>query len=262
VALRFPRISVIIPSLNQGAFLNRTLESIVNQNYPNLEIIIIDGGSSDMTMEGIRGHEREIACWVSERDEGQSHALNKGLAVSTGDFIGWMNSDDIYWASAFAEFAWLVNDRPDFDIYYANKSVIDEEDRVLRKVRYVEPGKGYMAFYTKYRGIAFCNQSAFFRSSVFSEVGWFDQQFHVCMDLDFFYRCIVSGMKLIHDNATWGAWRQHAGAKTASVFSEDIRRMRERAAFKAKHNIYDGVWSRYLSLVAGVWRRLLLLKDG
>jgi glycosyltransferase involved in cell wall biosynthesis len=257
----FPRISVIIPSLNQGLFLNRTLESIVRQNYPSLEIILIDGGSGDMTREIIRKYEKHLAYWVSERDEGQSHALNKGLAVSTGEFVGWMNSDDIYWGSAFAEFAVLVNDLPDFDVYYANKLVVDEKGKVLRRVRYVKPAKGYMEFYTKYRGIAFCNQSAFFRSSVFKEVGLFDQRFHVCMDLDFFYRCIVSGKRLIYNNSIWGAWRWHVGAKTATVFSEDPRRLRERAAFKAKHHIYNGFGNSYLSLVAGAWRRLLLLKD-
>jgi glycosyltransferase involved in cell wall biosynthesis len=92
----YPRISIITPSLNQGSFLETTIESVLSQNYPNLEYIIIDGGSSDNSADIIRKYEKHLAFWVSEKDRGMSHALNKGLKHTTGDIFNWLNSDDYY----------------------------------------------------------------------------------------------------------------------------------------------------------------------
>lgn len=92
----FPRISIVTPSLNQGQYLEQTILSVIGQNYPNLEYIIIDGGSTDNSIEIIKKYDREIKYWISEPDKGQSCAINKGFQIATGEILAWLNSDDIY----------------------------------------------------------------------------------------------------------------------------------------------------------------------
>ena len=100
-----PRITIITPSLNQGEFLEDTIHSILNQNYPNLEYFIVDGGSTDNSVDIIKKYEHRINWWVSEPDRGQSHAINKGLVRATGDIINWINSDDLLFPGALQRVA-------------------------------------------------------------------------------------------------------------------------------------------------------------
>ena len=92
----FPKITIITPSYNQGSYIEETIDSVLSQNYPNLEYMIFDGGSSDNTVEVIRKYEKNLNFWVSERDNGQSDAINKGLRIASGDIVNWLNSDDYY----------------------------------------------------------------------------------------------------------------------------------------------------------------------
>ena len=98
---RFPKISIVMPSYNQVQFIERSILSVLNQDYPNIELIIIDGGSNDGTVEVIKKYEKHITFWVSEKDKGQSDALNKGFKHCTGEIYGWLNSDDLYLPNAF-----------------------------------------------------------------------------------------------------------------------------------------------------------------
>src|SRR5215212_7784658 len=95
-----PRISIVTPSFNQGRFLRETMQSVLGQGYPNLEYVVIDGGSTDESVDIIRGHEQQLAAWVSEKDAGQYDAINKGFARTSGEVMAWLNSDDKYtpWA--------------------------------------------------------------------------------------------------------------------------------------------------------------------
>lgn len=131
--IKFPKISVIVPSLNQGRYLEKTLESILLQKYPNLECVVIDGGSKDESIEIIRKHESCIAYWVSEPDNGQAHAINKGFARSTGEILSWLNSDDMFkpdilsWVAqqlpASRKPAWLIGSAEVRDKRYGKQSI-------------------------------------------------------------------------------------------------------------------------------------------
>src|SRR6266576_1298377 len=107
-----PKISIVTPSFNQGRFLEETILSVLNQNYPNLEYIIIDGGSTDETVDVIRRYEDRLAYWVSEKDRGQVHAINKGIEKTTGDLFGFINSDDLYLPGTFSAVAEYFESHP------------------------------------------------------------------------------------------------------------------------------------------------------
>ncbi len=113
----YPKISVITPSYNQGQFLEECMKSVLDQNYPNLEYIVIDGGSNDQSVEIIKKYESKLAYWISETDGGQSHAINKGFSHATGDLIAWLNSDDLYYEKSLWKIA---------DIYKRYEDIMDE----------------------------------------------------------------------------------------------------------------------------------------
>ena len=99
----FPKVSIITPSYNQGRFLEASILSVLEQDYPNLEYIVVDGGSKDESVEIIKKYQERLSWWVSEKDKGHADALNKGFSHATGEILAWLNSDDIYFPSAVSE---------------------------------------------------------------------------------------------------------------------------------------------------------------
>lgn len=129
--MEYPKISVITPNFNQGGFIEQTICSVLDQGYPNLEYIIIDGGSTDNSVEIIKSFENELTYWVSEKDEGMYHAINKGFAKATGDIMCWINSDDVLWEGSLDYVATAFKTHKNLHWLQGYPSVIDEQGVLL-----------------------------------------------------------------------------------------------------------------------------------
>ena len=204
-----PKISIITPSFNQVKFLERTIQSVLNQNYENLEYIVIDGGSTDGSVELIKKYQSNISYWVSEKDGGQSEAINKGLRLATGELVAWQNSDDIYLPGAFEEIAKSFVNSRGIDLFIGNMNLIDEEDRIIENLKYVKPTyKSLIA-----EGMVLTNQSAFWARGVHKKIGYLNESLHYGFDYDWFLRVLNVG-KGAHINKTLGGLRMHSATKT------------------------------------------------
>ncbi len=218
---RFPKISVVIPSFNQGIFLERTLLSIINQNYPDVEIIIIDGGSIDDTIPIINKYEQYISYWVSENDHGQSHALNKGFTRATGEIFAWQNCDDIYLPNAFYRVAELFMKHPEITVCYGDWYSIDENDDIITKNFSLKPRKPH----SPYENMDAYNQTILWRKEVHDRFGAFDENLHQRMDCDMIVRFLLNEGPacFFKVKAFLGAFRCYAAQKTfASIDSKNF----------------------------------------
>ncbi len=210
----WPKISIVTPSFNQAQFLERAILSVLNQNYPNLEYIIIDGGSTDGSVEIIKKYEKYLTYWVSEKDDGQADAINKGFWMSTGEFVAWQNSDDIYLPEAFYKVVKKFSENPDADLVFGNRYAIDENENIIRDMRYVS--FNYKSLLCE--GSALSNQSAFWKKEVIDKVGLLDENFKFCMDYDFWVRAAKnSEFLLLRDYL--GCFRNHRDSKTSTIIS-------------------------------------------
>jgi len=217
-----PRITIVTPSFNQAAFLERTIRSVLDQGYPNLEYIIVDGGSTDGSVEIIRKYADRLAYWVSEPDRGQSHAINKGLQRATGDWVGWQNSDDVYFPGAFAHLAKAARRWPRAGLIIGDMQLIDEQDKLIRDLRYVRPT--YSALLAE--GNVLTNQAAFWRRSLHERIGWLDETLHYAFDYAWFLRVLRTSNEARHVPHFWGCLRYHDATKTSSSqskFAEEYR---------------------------------------
>lgn len=218
---QWPKISIVTPSFNQGAFLEQTIRSVLLQGYPNLQYIVIDGGSTDDSLDIIRKYAPWLDFWVSEPDRGQAHAINKGLRRASGDWVAWQNSDDIFYPGAFQSVARAALANPHVDLLIGDMMLIDEEDNEIRDIRYVRPT--YRALLAE--GMVLTNQAAFWRSAVHAEIGYLDESLDYGFDYEWFLR-LLRRHKGEHVNRVWGGLRVHGGTKTSRMqhkFEEEYR---------------------------------------
>lgn len=226
-----PKISIIIPSYNQDAYLERTILSILNQGYPYLEIIIIDGDSTDGSVDIIKKYEKYLHYWVSEKDLGQSDALNKGFHRATGDLIGWQNSDDIYLPGAFLTIAGAWQEFPDADIFYGNRLDIDANDNITSESRFTN----FSSLVCRYDGLCLGTQSMFFKRRLLQHIGMLDIRLNYAMDYDFFLRAAHNKACFRYIPHFLGAMRRHSEAKTEMFLGTPIHN-RECAEIDARHH--------------------------
>lgn len=206
--MNYPKISIVTPSFNQGEFLEETICSILEQNYPNLEYIIVDGGSTDKSVEIIKKYEPHLSYWISEPDKGQTDAIQKGFNKATGDYINWINSDDLLKPNALHEIKKFIAENPGVDFVYGNWDTIDVNSQLIEN-RYPKNN-------TQFRGIyefPYAQQACFYKRSAVNELGGFDLSFDFTMDFDLFVRFALC-KKMGYCEQNLASFREHNEAKS------------------------------------------------
>ena len=224
-----PKISVVTPSFNQAPFLERTIRSVLDQGYDNIEYIIVDGGSNDGSVDIIRKYSNRLAYWVSEPDRGQSDAINKGLSRATGDWLAWQNSDDVYYPGAFASLARAAAVYPRAHLITGDMAMIDLEDRRLHEQRYVRPTYGAL----RAEGMILTNQAAFWRKGVHKSIGYMSESLTCAFDYEWFLR-VTQRFDAWHVPEIWGGLRIHDTTKSTQLaqrFAAEMEAVRRERPF-------------------------------
>lgn len=210
--LSLPLVSIVTPSFNQARYLEHTIRSVLDQDYPKLEYIIVDGGSNDGSPEIIRRYSDRLAWWVSEKDRGQTDAINKGFAHARGEYLAWLNSDDTYEPGAIREAVDFLRTQPEVGLVYGDANFIDENGRKLGR---------FPAAQTDYRRLRqgyvhIPQQSAFWRADLWHRVGPLDPSFFFAMDYDLWVRlAALAPVRYVPRN--WANFRLHTQGKTISA---------------------------------------------
>jgi len=208
----WPRISIVTPSYNQGRFIEETIRSVLLQGYPNLEYIIIDGGSTDGSVEVIRKHEPWLTYWVSEPDRGQADALNKGFAHAHGDIVAWLNSDDTYEPCTLQRVGQEFGEDQTKAVIYGDCNYVDENGNITYFLRHP-----YVTFDSliRYWNPSWPPQpSVFFRREVLEKVGPLNCDLHFAIDYDLWLR-IAQDHEFRHIEHTLANHRLHGESKTS-----------------------------------------------
>ncbi len=202
----YPKISVVTVNYNKGNFIEETILSVINQHYPNLEYIIIDGASTDNSVEIIKKYEKHLAYFISEPDKGMTDALIKGFSKATGEILAWLNSDDTYLPETFKYVATQYK-KNKFDFLYADCHITDIDNKLINRAK---------SYYTNYKyqawGIVPVYQpSCFWSKEIFDKIGGLNPDFHVTMDGDLFYRILKYCKNPVRKNRALSTFRIHPG---------------------------------------------------
>jgi hypothetical protein len=219
-----PLISIITPSYNQAPYLEQAIRSVLEQGYPDLEYIIVDGGSTDGSIEIIERYAHRLAWWVSEPDSGQAEAINKGFKHASGDLIAWLNSDDLYLPGAVNAAADALESNPKLGMVFGDAITINTHGQPLNRLTFGEWG---LIELMSFRII--CQPAVFMRRSVLNEAGFLDPSYHYMLDHHLWVR-LARLAPIQHVPQTWAAARHHPAAKNvaqASGFGRETMRLLE-----------------------------------
>jgi glycosyltransferase involved in cell wall biosynthesis len=224
VLASYPKISIVTPSYAQGEYIERTLLSVLDQHYPNLEYFVQDGGSTDRTAEVLEKYESRLSGWISEKDSGQSQAINNGFARTSGDIMAWLNSDDLLLPGTLNTVAGFFDRHPEVDVVYGNRLLIDENDMEIG--RWIMPGHdGEVLTWVDY----IPQETMFWRRRIWDKAGGrIDESFKFAMDWDMLVRFREAGAKFAHIPEFLGAFRIHRHQKTSASINEIGRQEMDR----------------------------------
>jgi glycosyltransferase involved in cell wall biosynthesis len=202
--------SVVTPSFNQGQFIRATILSVLSQNFPALQYIVVDGGSTDQTIAILKEYSDRLA-YVSEPDNGTADAVNKGLALASGEIIGWLNSDDIYYPGALDRVSALFADNPEADVIYGRAHHIDDAGSMIEEY----PTKEW-SFEDLIDHCIISQPAAFFRRRAIRRFGPLDTNHRYCIDYEFWIRLAKQGARFLFVPEVFAATRIHPAAKTVA----------------------------------------------
>jgi glycosyltransferase involved in cell wall biosynthesis/SAM-dependent methyltransferase len=244
-SMPWPRISIVTPSYNQGQFIERTVRSVLLQRYPNLEYILMDGGSTDETLDRIAPYMKEFSYAVSQPDRGQAEAIANGLARSSGEIMAYLNSDDLLAPDALYFVANFFKANPNIDWIYSHRCFVDDDDQVTG-YWILPPHQNFLMRRWDY----IPQETCFWRRSLFEKSGNIDRSYRFAMDYDLFVRFMSKGRGR-RLNRFLGAFRDHSTSKTkqllATVGAREMMRVRQK--FMIRASITDGIFG----LVLGNW---------
>ena len=207
-------VSIITPSYNQAKYLEQTITSVLEQSYPSIEYIVVDGKSKDDSIDIIKKYADKLAYWVSEKDKGQADAINKGFSRATGEIIAWLNSDDYYLPRAVQAAVKVFEENPDIVLVYGNMLAVNEHGVTFNTMNYRQLTlKDLLCFNI------IGQPAVFMRRSALQQTSGLDATFHFLLDHLLWIQIAKQG-KILHVNQTWAAARYHAEAKNVSKAAE------------------------------------------
>ena len=205
-----PLVSIVMPSFNQARFLEDAIRSVLEQDYPQIELIVVDGGSTDGSQEILQRYRDQMAHCISEPDEGQADAINKGFHLTRGDIVAWLNSDDVYMPGALTEAVHALRENPQAGMVYADGLMVDADLVLLDRHYYPSLSVVDLLSFE-----VLLQPTVFIRRAVLEEVGWLNDEYHLILDHELWVR-IASRYPIIHIPGFWALERTHAEAKTIS----------------------------------------------
>jgi glycosyltransferase involved in cell wall biosynthesis len=256
----FLKISIITPSFNQAQFIEDTILSVLNQNYPNLEYIIIDGGSKDHSIDIIKKYEDKLHYWISEKDNGQADAVNKGLKIATGEIIGWLNSDDTYLPNALLKIAETFNKYPNYEVIFGNQVLTDPSGKYLR-VKHELPYNFHRLIYHMFQS----QPATFFKRNIIQKIGLLNTALFYTLDYEYFLR-IGKKCRVKHIASLLATYRLHSSSKSSTYLSE--KSLNENKILFEKYvpkyssiNILNIILTKFFKLFYSSIRFLLIIRD-
>lgn len=212
-----PLFTVVIANYNHGKYLNSALDSLVNQDYQNFELFVIDAKSTDNSLEIIKKFEDRIDWWISEPDSGQSDAFNKGFKKANGQFLFWLNADDVLLPNSLSIAFDYIGKYPDFSWFAANTVFFDVNNIITKCTN----GPSWSDLLFDKGPINIYGPSSIFSKKIFDEVGGFDENLHYTMDTDLWMRFQKKGYKFKRIHQYFWGFRIHSDSKTSHVFTEE-----------------------------------------
>lgn len=218
------KVTIVTPSYNQGEFIEETILSVLNQTYDNIQYIIVDGGSTDNTMEIVNKYKDRIDIIISEKDKGQSDAINKGFKLAEGELAGWINSDDILYPHCVEKIVELYEKHPDGSIYYGSMNTIIGSDSLKERIcKKIIPSRDYLLS----KCYDLIQPGSFYNNKLLKEINYVDESIYYAMDLDLWLRLSKDGRIYRVDNNPLAAFRIWEGTKTTNGKDKFLKSIRE-----------------------------------